>query len=197
MVLVCALQILYVADYFWFEDAILTTWDIKHEHFGFMLAWGCLVWVPFTYCLQPLYLVFHPAPLPVWAAGAVAALGLTGFWIFRTANLQKHRFRSDPTRKIWGEKPEVIETADGGRLLVSGWWGLARHANYLGDWLMGLSWSLCCGFGRLLPYFYPAYFAVLLVHREWRDARHCRARYGADWEAYTRRVRWRIVPGVY
>jgi len=197
MVLVCALQILYVADYFWFEDAILTTWDIKHEPFGFMLGWGCLVWVPFTYCLQPLYLVGQPGPLPAWGFGAVLVVGLTGYWIFRTANLQKHRFRSDPTRKIWGAKPEVIETASGGRLLVSGWWGIARHANYLGDWLLGLSWSLTCGFGRLLPYFYPAYFAVLLVHREWRDARHCAARYGEDWEAYRRRVRWRIVPGLY
>eukprot|EP00965_Chrysotila_dentata_P034719 1155839-Pleurochrysis_carterae.AAC.1 len=28
---------------------------------------------------------------------------------------------------------------------VSGWWGLARKVNYTGDWLMGLSWSLCCG----------------------------------------------------
>ena len=60
MGLVCFFQILYVADYFYFEDAILTTWDIKHENFGFMLAWGCMVWIPFAYSLQPLYLVAHP-----------------------------------------------------------------------------------------------------------------------------------------
>ncbi len=197
MLLVCFFQVLYVADYFWFEDAILTTWDIKHENFGFVLGWGCLVWIPFVYSLQPLYLVLHPEPLPWWGATGVLALNALGFWIFRTSNLQKHRFASDPTRKIWGEKPEVIETERGTQLLVSGWWGISRHSNYLGDWLMGLAWSLSCGFGRALPYFYPLYFAVLLIHREWRDAKHCAEKYGDDWKRYTERVRWRIIPGLY
>src|SRR2546422_11390390 len=57
MLLVNAFQVLYVADYFFHEDAILTTWDIKHEKFGWMLAWGDLVWVPFTYTIQAYYLV--------------------------------------------------------------------------------------------------------------------------------------------
>jgi protein-S-isoprenylcysteine O-methyltransferase Ste14 len=197
MALVCFFQILYVVDYFWFEDAILTTWDIKHENFGFVLAWGCLVWIPFAYALQPLYLVFHPEPLPWWGAAGVFALNAAGFYVFRSSNLQKHRFSSDPMEPIWGEKPEFIKTERGSLLLVSGWWGIARHANYLGDWLMGVAWSLNCGFGRLLPWFYPAYFAVLLLHREWRDAKHCNEKYGRDWERYTERVRWRIIPGIY
>ena len=197
MVLVCFFQILYVADYFWFEDAILTTWDIKHENFGFMLAWGCLVWIPFAYSLQPLYLVAHPEPLPWWGAAGVFLLNAVGFYIFRSSNLQKHRFSSDPTRKIWGDKPEYIETAHGNRLLMSGWWGRSRHSNYLGDWLMGLSWSLTTGFGRVLPYFYPIYFAILLIHREWRDNKHCAEKYGEDWARYTERVRWRIIPWLY
>ncbi len=197
MILVCFCQILYVADYFYFEDAILTTWDIKHEGFGFILAWGCLVWIPFAYALQPLYLVLHPEPLPAWGFASILLLNVAGFYIFRSSNLQKHRFSSDPLQPIWGEKPEFIQTARGNLLLSSGWWGIARHANYLGDWLMGLAWSLTCGFERLLPYFYPIYFAILLIHREWRDAKHCSAKYGRDWERYTRRVRWRIIPGIY
>ncbi len=197
MGLVCFFQILYVADYFWFEDAILTTWDIKHEGFGFVLAWGCLVWIPFAYALQPLYLVQHPEPLPAWAALGIFALNAVGFYLFRSSNLQKHRFSSDPMAPIWGEKPEFIQTERGSLLLTSGWWGVSRHMNYLGDWLMAVAWSACCGFGRLLPWFYPIYFAVLLVHREWRDARHCAAKYGRDWDRYTERVRWKIVPGIY
>jgi protein-S-isoprenylcysteine O-methyltransferase Ste14 len=197
MILVCFFQILYVADYFYFEDAILTTWDIKHENFGFILAWGCMVWIPFAYSLQPLYLVLHPEPLPWWGATGIFVLNALGFYIFRTSNLQKHRFSSDPMEPIWGEKPEFIQTERGTLLLTSGWWGVSRHSNYLGDWMMGLAWSLNCGFGRLLPYFYPIYFAILLIHREWRDARHCAAKYGRDWERYTERVRWRIIPGIY
>ena len=197
MLLVCFFQTLYVADYFYFEDAILTTWDIKHENFGFMLGWGCLVWIPFAYSLQPLYLVSHPEPLPWWGVGGVLLLNSLGYYVFRSSNLQKHRFSSDPMRPVWGEKPDFIKTEHGNLLLTSGWWGISRHSNYLGDWLMSLSWSLTCGFGRLLPYFYPAYFAILLLHREWRDGKHCQRKYGADWERYTDEVRWRIIPGIY
>ena len=62
---------------------------------------------------------------------------------------------------------------------------------------MGVAWSLNCGFGRLLPWFYPIYFAILLIHREWRDGKHCAEKHGDDWRRYTKRVRWRIIPGVY
>ncbi|MDW8280939.1 MAG: DUF1295 domain-containing protein [Myxococcales bacterium] len=197
MLLVCAFQILYVADYFFHEPAILTTLDIRHEHFGFMLCWGSAVWVPFTYCLQAYYLVTHPHELPLWATMGIVMLNLVGYYIFRSANLQKHRFRTDPQARIWGRPPEFLETARGTRLLLSGWWGLARHANYLGDLIMALAWCLPCGGGHLLPYFYVIYFAVLLIARERRDHRMCQARYGADWDAYCARVRWRIVPWIY
>ena len=40
---------------------------------------------------------------------------------------------------------ESIPTSSGKRLLVSGWWGLCRHPNYLGDLIMALAWSLPCG----------------------------------------------------
>lgn len=41
---------------------------------------------------------------------------------------------------------ESLPGAHGGkRLLVSGWWGLCRHPNYLGDLIMALTWSLPCG----------------------------------------------------
>ena len=99
--------------------------------------------------------------------------------------------------RIKSSEPEFIETERGGLLLTSGWWGISRHSNYLGDWLMGLAWSLNCGFGRLIPYFYPIYFAILLIHREWRDSKHCAAKYGSDWTRYTEKVRWRIIPGLY
>ena len=34
--------------------------DIATEGFGFMLSFGNLAWVPFTYSLQARYLVDHP-----------------------------------------------------------------------------------------------------------------------------------------
>ena len=60
-----------------------------------------------------------------------------------------------------------------------------------------MSWSLPCLFGSLLPWFYPIYFAALLIHRERRDHHLCAAKYGADWDRYCERVPYRIIPKVY
>ena len=57
-------QGLYVLDALWHEPAILTTMDITTEGLGYMLCFGNLVWVPFTYSLQARYLVDHPQVVP-------------------------------------------------------------------------------------------------------------------------------------
>jgi|SRR5262249_49494337 len=197
MILVCAFHFWYVTDYFLNEEAILTTWDIKHERFGWMLCWGDLVWVPFTYTIQAHYLVEHTHDVPWWGVVGIVALNVAGYVIFRGANIQKHRFRQHHGQLIWGKPAEFITTSRGSLLLTSGWWGLSRHMNYFGDLLMGLAWCLPCLFESPLPYFYVAYLSVLLVHRERRDHGMCAARYGKEWDRYCARVRYRIVPGVY
>ena len=60
MALVCMFQFVYILDALCFETAILSTMDIVYDGFGFMLAFGDLVWVPFTYSLQARYLVDRP-----------------------------------------------------------------------------------------------------------------------------------------
>jgi protein-S-isoprenylcysteine O-methyltransferase Ste14 len=197
MVLVCLFQFAYVLDYFVHEEAILSTMDIVHDHFGFMLCFGDSVWVPFTYSVQAYYLITRVKTLPPWAVAGFALLFTAGYLIFRITNLQKHRFREHPQRPIWGKPPEYIQTEQGSKLLVSGFWGWSRHFNYVGDILMAVAWSLPCLFGSLLPYFYPLYFAILLVHRERRDFSRCTSKYGKDWQQYCKRVRWRILPGLY
>ncbi|XP_026767871.3 delta(14)-sterol reductase TM7SF2 isoform X1 [Pangasianodon hypophthalmus] len=196
MLLVNAFQLLYVSDALWNEEAVLSTMDIVHDGFGFMLAFGDLVWVPFTYGLQAAFLVSHPHTLTPFSALAIVLLNGIGYYVFRKSNSQKNQFRRDPTHASVRHL-ETIATATGKRLLVSGWWGFVRHPNYLGDLLMALAWSLPCGFSHILPYFYVLYFSVLLVHREARDERQCRAKYGAAWEAYCSRVPYRIIPYIY
>ena len=198
MALVCFGQALYVLDYYAHEPAILTTMDIKHENFGYMLAFGDLVWVPMTYCLQAWWVYTQEPVVPWWGAVLLVAGNLAGLAIFRGVNNQKNRFRRDPEgARIWGKKAEYLETKQGSKLLLSGFWGWSRHFNYVGDLLMAWCWSLPCGFTGLLPYFYPVYFTILLVHRERRDHAFCAAKYGEDWAEYCRRVRWRILPFVY
>lgn len=198
MLLVCAFQAIYVLDYYLNEAAILTTMDIKHENFGYMLAFGDLVWVPMTYSLQAFWLIDHMHDLPLWAAALIVVTNLLGQAIFRAVNNQKHTFRGDPERaRIWGRPVEYLQTRHGNKLLLSGFWGWSRHFNYVGDLLMAASWSLPCGFSTPLPWFYPIYFTILLIHRERRDHALCAEKYGADWDAYCARVPWRILPYVY
>lgn len=196
MILVNLFQLLYVVDGLWNEEAILTTMDLMHDGFGFMLAFGDLVWVPFTYTLQAYYLVSHPSPLSLPAVAAIVLLKLIGFYIFRKSNSEKNAFRRNPADpKLSNLK--TIPTATGKNLLVSGWWGVVRHPNYLGDLLMALAWSLPCGFSHLLPWYYMIYFIILLVHRDSRDMQQCRRKYGSAWDEYCQTVRYRIIPSVY
>lgn len=197
MLLVNAFELWYIVDGLVNEKALLTTMDITTDGFGFMLAFGDLAWVPFTFCTQARYLADNPQQ-ELTGLGLVAVLGvqLLGYRLFRGANGQKDAFRRDPKHPSVAHL-KSMPTARGTRLLISGYWGMARHINYLGDWIMGLAWCLPCGFGSVVPYFYSLYFASLLVHRERRDEAACRLKYGADWDKYCSLVPWRIVPYVY
>lgn len=83
MIMVNVFQGLYVWDGLFFERAILTTMDITTEGFGFMLAFGDLCWLPFTYSLQAHYLVTNDPRLPLWAVAVISCMCLVGYTIFR------------------------------------------------------------------------------------------------------------------
>ncbi|WFD30992.1 Delta(14)-sterol reductase [Malassezia sp. CBS 17886] len=207
MVLVVLFHAWYVIDSTLNEATIFTQMDITTDGFGFMLSVGDLAWVPFTYSLQARYLAFHPVHLHWTGVAAILLVQAVGFYIFRTANVEKNDFRR-------GYNPKGLQsmtTSSGRQLLVSGWWGRSRHPNYLGDWIMAWAWCLPCGFATPIPYFYVVYFAVLLVHRQLRDDDACREKYGneyvtsrrafhlttSSWADYTARVPSRIIPYVY
>ena len=59
-------QGLYVVDALYNEAAVLTTMDITTDGFGFMLAFGDLCWVPFTYSLQARCVVSPSFSLPTF-----------------------------------------------------------------------------------------------------------------------------------
>jgi hypothetical protein len=83
---VVGFQSFYLIDYFIHEEAVLTTWDIKHEKFGWMLCWGDLVWLPFIYTLQAQYLVNHIHELPTW--GYCHHRGLKLVWLYGLSGSQ-------------------------------------------------------------------------------------------------------------
>lgn len=195
MILVNVFQGLYVWDALYQERAILTTMDITTDGFGFMLVFGDMAWVPFTYSLQARYLVDHDPELGMCALMAILLTNFIGYSIFRGANSQKDAFRRDPNGQDV-KHLQYLQTKRGTRLLTSGYWGMARKINYTGDWIMGLSWCLVCGSQSIVPYFYAIYFCILLIHRSERDDHMCHEKYGDDWIAYKKIVPYRFIPGI-
>ena len=193
MVLYQVFTFLYVLNYFQFEHGMVYTWDMVSERFGWMLVWGDYVLVPFFYCFAGWWLVHASVPLSPAAAVMIVLLFAFGFWLFRGANEQKHRFKRDPGITIWGRPARSLD----GRLLVSGFWGIGRHLNYTGEICIYLAFTLTTGLASWVPYLLPAWLAGLLWHRSRRDEQRCSTKYGELWGRYTQRVRYSMLPFVY
>ncbi|CAD2216179.1 delta14-sterol reductase [Angomonas deanei] len=194
---VALFETLYVLDGLLLEVGNLTMMDIVTDGFGFMLCFGDLTWVPFIYTLQTKYLVHHPVVLSPVYLGLCTALVVLGYTIFRGANTQKDIFRTNPKDPRVAHL-KVMKTSAGKSLITSGYWGVCRHPNYVGDWLMALGWASFTGVGGYICYFHPIYFGILLIHRQFRDEEHMLAKYGEkDWKRFCQEVPARLIPYVY
>ena len=194
----------YVFDYFIFERTMLYTYDIIHERLGFKLFWGGLFVYGWVFIIPMWGLAAHPDPglsggwRVLWLIGA-PALYAAGWVITRGASLQKYTFKRWPDRTFLGVfAPQVIEAGDR-KILCSGFWGAARHFNYMGEWCFGLAIALVWGhFGNLWAWIYFVYVIALFLLRQSQDDRHCADKYGPEkWAEYRQRVPYRIVPGIY
>ncbi|XP_022772402.1 delta(14)-sterol reductase-like [Durio zibethinus] len=185
--------LIHVMDFLYHEEQLTCFWDIMVERLGFMLIGGYLVWAAFITTIPGWWLLYNKVDLSTPAAIAICIIYLVGVIGYRGSNSQKYQFKMNPKALIWGKPPRVI----GGKLLASGYWGLARHYNYLGDYLLSLSFSLTCGFSSPVPYIYPICLIVFFVSREKRDEARCAEKYKEIWAEYCKVVPWRIVPYLY
>ncbi|KAI5952298.1 ERG24 [Candida jiufengensis] len=194
MILIIVLQAFYTFDGVLNEEGCLTMIDVTTDGFGFMLSFGDLAWLPWSYSLQTRYMSIKGNEVNLGLINVILILVLhfVGFYIFRASNQQKSDFKN-------GKLPHMksIKTKTGSQLLCQGWWGLSQHINYFGDWILAWSWCLPTGFQTPLTYFYMIYFASLLVHRQIRDDMKCSEKYGDDWKKYKELVPYKIVPYVY
>ena len=175
------------------EEFMLSTWDVISENLGFMLVWGDLVYVPFLYSLPGWWLVSQTEPFATWQWVGLSLFFFFALWVFREANWQKERFKQDRDTEIWGRPAETV----GGRLLVSGWWGVARKINYAGEIAVYIAFALTTGTRSPYPYLLPLSLTLLLLQRAARDDKKCGAKYGELWQRYCERVRFRIFPYLY
>lgn len=189
----------FLTEYLNFEEVHLYTYDFFAERVGFKLGWGCMAFYPYFYSVGLWGLADAPnAHTPPALLALCALTFFSGWGLSRGANLQKFYFKTDPAKKAFGLlAPETV--TDGTRtLLVSGFWRLSRHINYLGEILMAL--GICLSLGRpgsIGPWLYPLYYVALLFPRQADDDRRCAEKYGPLWGRYCERVKWRIIPGIY
>lgn len=195
MALTVVFQNWYVIEGTFYESGLVSMMDITSDGFGFMLVFGDLVVVPFSYTFQARFLAASaPYSLGLSKCLALIVLYIAGYVIFRQSNTQKSLFKaSDPSTSHL----RYLTSSNGSRLITSGWWGFLRHVNYFGDLLMSLAYTLPCGFASPIPWYFPLYFAVLLIHRNARDEEKCRAKYGEAWEEYKRQVPYALIPYIY
>ena len=213
LVLAAVSQYLYLVKFFAWEIGYMRSIDIIVDRAGFYETWGCLVWVPCVYTLHSRCGVRAPTQLSWLGASIIFGVGLLGVGLNFWADAQRMRFREANGKcKVWGRKPVYIKTkyvtADpatgaltehSSLLLASGWWGVARHLQYSFELTAAWSWGLLANplVNGPLPLFYAAFLTILLIHRAHRDEEKCLKKYGAYYEDYMARVKYRIVPGVY
>ncbi|KAL1865894.1 hypothetical protein Daus18300_007006 [Diaporthe australafricana] len=204
--LAAALLSWFVAEYLWWENVHLYTYDFFAERVGVKLGFGCLCFYPFFYPIGLLAGARLPNPhhAPAYHLFA-AAVYFSGWALSRGPNLQKFWFkrRVAPPAALapLGLSPvKTVRSADGKHeLLCGGFWGVSRHVNYLGETLEAVGIVLALGHpgDALLPWLYPLYYVLLFITRERDDDKRCREKYGALWDEYCRQVPYRIIPYVY
>ena len=199
-----AFMTFYILDYFIFERVQLYTYDLIHEKLGFKMFWGALIVYGWLYTLPLWGMAVHPHPgfstawTNVWLIGSVALFFL-GWTITRGANMQKYTFKRWPDRKFLGLiKPEYIEAGDR-RILCNGFWGPARHFNYLGEGFLSFSIGLVFGyFTNPWAWSYFIFIVTIFTLRQREDEEQCEKKYGTEkWAEYKARVKYRIFPGIY
>lgn len=194
----CAMLTWFCVEYLTFERIHLWTYDFIAERTGFKLGFGCLAFYPYFYSVALWFTADLPNPgLPVWLTVAFGVLFLCGWVLTRGSNMQKFFFKTAPEKKFLWITPESI--GDGTHtLLVNGFWGASRHINYLGEVIQAVAIALAAGYaGVWMVWLYPLYYVALFISRQLDDDKVCRAKYGALWDQYTSKVKYRIVPGIY
>lgn len=193
-----ALLTYFVCDYLTFEEVHLYTYDLFAERVGFKLGWGCIAFYPYFYTIPLWATVYLPDPqLPIWYYLFAVLVFLAGWGMARGANMQKFYFKRNPDRRFLGIQPVII-TDGNKKLLASGFWGLSRHINYLGEIGMASGIVLATGHPEaFLAWLYPLYYVLLLFPRQIDDDRRCAKKYGKLWEEYEEKVPWRIIPYLY
>eukprot|EP00760_Papus_ankaliazontas_P038166 PhM_4_TR8898/c0_g1_i1/m.88105/K00213/DHCR7; 7-dehydrocholesterol reductase len=212
------LQMAYLTKFFHWEKGYFSTIDMMHDRAGYYLCWGCICWVPSLYANASIFMANAPHTSDMTNAEAIACavFGIIMLFFNYDCDLQRGRFRTAMSAgkefRILGRPAKYMtatyKTEDGkvhtSSLLLSGYWGMSRHLNYLTELLFTLAFCLPSAFvgttgctGGLVGFFYLIFLTALLVDRSYRDDARCKSKYGDTWAKYCEQVPYKIVPYIF
>jgi len=209
MIVSVALQLIYITKFFMWETGYFNSIDIMYDRAGYMICWGCLVWVPGFYTLSTLYLVNHPIHLGILNSLLIFTLGAGSILMNYYADLQRQLVRKTNGKcLIFGNSPVLIEAeyttinsageeTHKSLLLCSGFWGISRHFHYIPELIGAFCWAVPALFTSIIPYCYFIFLSILLIDRAKRDDIKCQKKYGKYWDEYCNKVPYKIVPFIY
>merc|ERR1712203_368456 len=197
VVMASAFQVLYALDAMFFEEYFFFSHDAMNTGFGFSLV-SSYNSFPFLPTLITKYLIERQPVLAWYYLVGIGLLNALGYIIFRASETQRCEFAKDPS----SAKPEgVLETTGGRKLLVSGWWGLVRHPNSLGEILIQWSWVLpavgAAGKIDLLVYYLPIFTTLCLLMRCRQQNDRNKKKHGTAWATYSETVPANLIPKIY
>jgi len=195
VILGAAFQVLYAMDALFFEEYYTFSHDYLNTGCGFSLVSAYLTF-PFLPTITTNYLLSASPVLAWYYLVLIGVMNAVGYVIFRSSETQRCEFAKDPANPALAHL-ETVATAGNKKLIVSGWWGLVRHPNFLGEVIIQWSWVLPAGFTTLVPYYLPVITTLMLLVRSYQLNQRNKRKYGAAWTGYCEKVRSNIVPMVF
>ena len=143
VVMTGAFQIIFALDALYFEEYYFFSHDAMNSGFGFSLTSSYFAF-PFVPTLITRYVIARNPTLTALQLVSIGALNALGYVIFRSSETNRCEMAKNPSNPALRHL-DAISAVGGKRILCSGWWGLVRHPNYLGQILMEWSWVMPAG----------------------------------------------------
>ncbi|XP_060523834.1 uncharacterized protein LOC132700493 [Cylas formicarius] len=170
-----------------------TSSEAQQEGFGYTFGVGYSIY-PFMMGLVIKYIVEYNIELATWKLLLTGLVFSVGYILYRGSNNQRDAFVRNPYSPSFSHL-ESIPTSQGKKLLCSGFWGLVRYPNHLGNILVNASFIpfvLC-----VPPVVFLYTVILLLIYCSKRDDDYARNKYGCAWDRYCNRVNYLLVPKIY
>uniref|UniRef100_T1IPN0 7-dehydrocholesterol reductase n=1 Tax=Strigamia maritima TaxID=126957 RepID=T1IPN0_STRMM len=203
--LTVTLQTYYITRFYYIESTYFSSLDVILDYEGFYMCWGCLVFMPGFFVYSVYSFVANPPIISQFTALLLLPFGIIFMTLTALVDVEKDIFKkSNGKRALWTNNPKFIraEYEINGkkvttRLLISGFWGVCRHLNYVFEIASYVVWSIPGYNLGILPLACPIFLIILTTHRTFRDDDKCLKKYGVAWEQYCKIVKYKMIPFIF